>query len=162
MRWLHHMEFREVVGQFRVWSMSLLVVPSSVAVHCNTWTWHAWWTRGSTGCVQEEADITSEAFSRVEKVLQLGNVSERHQKELVIKTNITTQPTVSESRFKTILWRMFFTLFSHSYWSLGKASLIFKRQSMAKQDLLKIQIYFIARFTEMYLFYKDKKKIPAS
>ena len=31
---------------------------------------------------------------------------------------------------------------------------------MAKQDLLKIQIYFIARFTEMYLFYKDKKKIP--
>ena len=59
--------------------------------------------RGSTGCVQEEADITSEAFSRVEKVLQLGNVSERHQKELVIKTNITTQPTVSESRFKTLL-----------------------------------------------------------
>ena len=33
---------------------------------------------------------------------------------------------------------------------------------MGKQDLLKIQIYFIARFTEMYLFYKDKKKIPAS
>lgn len=53
--------------------------------------------------MQEEADITSEAFSRVEKVLQLGNVSERHQKELVIKTNITTQPTVSESRFKTLL-----------------------------------------------------------
>ena len=54
------------------------------------------------------------------------------------------------------------TLLSHSYWSLGKAALIFKRQSMGKQDLLKIQIYFIARFTEMYLFYKDKKKIPAS
>ena len=53
--------------------------------------------------MQEEADITSEAFSRVEKVLQLGNVSERNQKELVIKTNITTQPTVSESRFKTLL-----------------------------------------------------------
>lgn len=27
------MEFREVVGQSRVWSMSLLVVPSPVAVH---------------------------------------------------------------------------------------------------------------------------------
>lgn len=28
---------------------------------------------------------------------------------------------------------------------------------MGKQDLLETHIYFIAKFTEMYLFYKEKK-----